>query len=55
MTGDDLVFIVFISWSWQPQIARAPVAQPIRQRRLAALKGQDDVIQAIQGNGDFHN
>lgn len=38
----------------QPQIARAQVTQQIRQRRLAALKGQDGPVQVIQGNGDFH-
>jgi len=39
----------------QPQIARAQMAQQIRQRRLAALKGHDGLVQVIQGNGDFHN
>jgi hypothetical protein len=31
------------------------VAQQIRQRRLAALKGQNGLVQVIQRNGDFHN
>lgn len=28
---------------------------PLRQRRLAALKGHDGLVQVMQGNGDFHN